>query len=104
MTTNRLRRSPDMRDPERKGRLELLGGTLACVFAALFYWMWGADTSRHGERAFLLLPVVVLAPFGMGALVAGAALRYSWPHAHLYSATPFVLTAAAVVTLWARFI
>ena len=73
---------------------------VVCAFAALFYWMWATDTSGHGERAFLLLPVVVLAPFGIGSLLAGVALRYSWPHARLYSAGPFVLTAAAILAIW----
>jgi len=87
-------------DVPRKGRFELLGGMVVCAFAALFYWAWATDTSGHGERAFLLLPVVVLAPFGIGSLLAGAALWYSWPKAHLFSATPFLFTFAAILALW----
>jgi len=82
------------------GRFELLGGMVVCAFAAFFYCGWAPDTSGHGERAFLLLPVVVLAPFGIGSLLAGAALHYSWPKAYLFSATPFLLTFTAILALW----
>jgi len=62
--------------------------------------MWDTDTSGHGERAFLLLPVVVLGQFGLGSLLAGIALRYAWPGARRYSWLPFLLTAATLCAVW----
>jgi hypothetical protein len=97
-------RFPALRAQSRRrrhrGRLELLGGVLVSAFATLFYWMWRTDTSGHGERALLLLPVILLGPFGAGSMLAGAAVRYSWPKARWFSIAPFLFTAAAVFAFW----
>jgi hypothetical protein len=82
------------------GSFEFLGGAVVLAFAAVFYLAWHTDTSGHGERGFLLLPVVGLAPFGAGAILCGIALRFHWPGGRWYALAPFVFTAAAIWTCW----
>jgi hypothetical protein len=83
----------------RPGTMELRAGAVVLGFAALFYLMWYTDNSGHGERAFLLLPVYLLVPFGVGTLVCGIAERFSWPGRRWLPILPFALTAAVAGVL-----
>jgi hypothetical protein len=94
--------TPPVSNIRRAARLELYGGLLVLMVGGMFYWMWKTDESGHGERVFLLLPVVGLVPFGVGAIIAGLAIRFRWPAARWYSAAPFLLTLIAVALVWMR--
>ena len=87
----------------RIGGAELRDGVIVLAVAGLFWVAWYTDRSGHGERAFLLLPVVFLAPFGVGAVVSGVAVRYGWPGQRWFALLPFVLVAAAIAAAWVRY-
>ena len=87
----------------RIGGVELRDGLIVLAFAWLFWFAWYTDHSGHGERAFLLLPVVLLAPFGLGVVVSGVAVRYQWPGRRWFALLPFILVAAAVAAVWVRY-
>ena len=95
--------SPSVGRRRRIGGAELRDGLIVLAFASLFWLAWYTDHSGHGERAFLLLPVVVLAPFGLGAVVSGVALRYRWPGRRWWALLPFILVAAAIAAVWVRY-
>jgi hypothetical protein len=95
--------SPESHRRQRIGEAELRDGLIVLTFAWLFWFAWSTDDSGHGERAFLLLPVVLLAPFGLGAVVSGIAVRYGWPGHRWFALLPFILVAAAVAAVWVRY-
>jgi hypothetical protein len=95
--------SPKPHHPRRIGGAELRDGVIVLAVAWLFWFAWYTDDSGHGERAFLLLPVVLLAPFGLGAVVSGVAVRYEWPGRRWIALVPFILVAAAIAAVWVRY-
>ena len=83
-------------DTRGDGRSEFGIGAGLLAFGATFYGMWLTDATEHGERAFLLLPVLGLVPLGLGFLIGGAAV---WARVPGWRALRWAPVAGAIASV-----